>query len=221
VVVNAEQESVERFVYQVRAIHPERVPLVVLLPKPTDVVPLGVAKVLAGSVRPIDVLQAVANCVGLFAPSANVSGSELLIHLERHAASRNFPRVLALLNATTTFRFSSILRFDGSRLQSVWTFDRQSPADDRFPLDLGVDDSYCCYIRSSAQPFILEDAHSDTRVAEHPKRHELRSYCGVPIATGDDLYGSLCHYDAEPRAVGGRTVGMLEAASRILEPYLA
>ena len=139
----------------------------------------------------------------------------------RLIAEHNFRPILATLNATTSYRYTSILRFAGERLESVWTFDRANPAADPFPTDVLVEASYCTLVRSGRAPFALTNADDDARVASHPKRAELKAYCGVPIFREDgSLFGTLCHYDAAPHPIPVGALSALERVARMLMPIL-
>ena len=129
--------------------------------------------------------------------------------------------LLGLLNGGTPYRYTSILRFDGDRLESVWTLDRQEEGADTFPLDLPVEASYCGLVRDEGAPFVTADALVDPRVEKHPKRAVLRSYCGVPIYRPDgSMFGTLCHYDADPHPVEDGTIAAMQRIAALLGPVL-
>lgn len=139
----------------------------------------------------------------------------------RLIAEHNFRPILAELNAATAYRYTSILRFSGDRLESVWTFDCANPGADPFPTDLLVEASYCSLVRLGRAPFALTNADDDARVATHPKRAEIKAYCGVPIFRDDgSLFGTLCHYDAAPHPIPVGALSALERVARMLVPIL-
>ena len=85
-----------------------------------------------------DIIAAVATLASTLAPAeAPPPATVSLAGLLKERAERNDLRgLLALLNATGPFRFTSILRFeDDGRLSSVWTFDRENRLSDGFPVD--------------------------------------------------------------------------------------
>lgn len=124
---------------------------------------------------------------------------------ERYAqliAARDMRTLLATLNAPTPYRYTSILRFDGQKLASLWTFNRSNEGADTFPPDAPTDAAYCDLVRSTGAPFAIADALSDERVQAHPRRSTMRAYCGVPIFRPDgSIFGTLCHYDEQPQAL--------------------
>ena len=107
---------------------------------------------------------------------------------------------LGYLNAQTPFRFTAVYRFDGLLLENMWLFDRESG----FGSDSSVakvSDTYCVWIHETLSVVQMSDALTDPRAKGHPKREAVRSYCGGPIRdeTGR-LFGTICHFDFEPRA---------------------
>lgn len=127
---------------------------------------------------------------------------------------------LAVANARTSYRYTALFRFDDDdALTSLWTFDREHPGVDGFPLNMRVEDSYCRFVRGSGQPVVVTDSANDPRVVGHPKREVLRSYCGVPVrSAAGTIVGSLCHFDPEPRPVTPRMVTQLEELATTMRP---
>jgi len=135
-------------------------------------------------------------------------------------AERDMRTLLETINHATTYRYTSILRFDDERLESVWTFDRRAPLADSFP-DTPVSASYCAYVRSGGGPFTVENAEEDERLRDHPKRKALRAYCGVPIHRLDgSVFGTLCHYDEAPHAIQPETLAAMARVAELLRPVL-
>jgi CheY-like chemotaxis protein len=137
-------------------------------------------------------------------------------------AARDYRSLLATLNASTEHRFSSVFRFDESRLCSVWTYDRANPESDGFPIELALADSYCIYLYESVSPLVIEDSLADTRVLRHRRRHEIRSFCGVPLFSGDGgLFGALCHFDHAPRHVSESVLDLLATVAHLFRLDIA
>jgi CheY-like chemotaxis protein len=134
-------------------------------------------------------------------------------------ATRDVRALLARLGAKSPCRFTSLLRFtDDDTLSSVWTFDRENPAVDPFPLGLPISASYCVIVRAADATSVIENAATDPRTVGHPKRDELAAYVGVPVRRPDGgLFGTLCSYDAEPVAFGPKVREALEDATREIE----
>jgi GAF domain-containing protein len=129
---------------------------------------------------------------------------------------------LARLNAASGCRYTSLLRFaEDNTLTSIWTYDRDRPKTDPFPIGLPVHASYCVLVRDSGTMAVIEDAKRDPRVAKHPKRDALARYIGVPLFREDgSMFGTLCCYDSEPHAIDQATRDAVAAAARQIEPWL-
>jgi CheY-like chemotaxis protein len=191
-------------------------------------------KYIAAPVHPADLVSAL---VGLLPASSAESGpdaaresvvtdarprSEVLGgFLKARAERKDMRGLLQLLNATGPFRFTSILRFDGENLASVWTFDREAPDADSFPIDKTVAQSYCSLVRESDATVSIPDVALVPSLQQHPARHSVLSYCGVPLRREDaSLYGTLCHFDVAPRLFADSTVKRLEETAVLLRAHL-
>lgn len=173
--------------------------------------------------KPFDVFAlpaAIASVVAeRVAPPADETERERIVRL---IGGRDMRVLLGSLNARTAYRYTSILRFDDGRIESVWTFDRNDESADRFPLDTPVSASYCALVQAGGVAFSMEDSARDARVEGHPKRESLRSYCGVPLFREDgSLFGTLCHYDEQPHVVEDATVAAMEQVAELLVPALS
>lgn len=128
----------------------------------------------------------------------------------------NAREAVALLNSLTDFRFTSLFRYDGDWLRFVAFHDRCNPEQDRAQ-DLPVVASYCQLVRETQRPVEIRDSLDDARVAGHPKRPIVRSYCSAPIFGADGaLLGTACHYDYDVRAITTETVDGLALFARVL-----
>lgn len=180
----------------------------------TAAIAAGFSKVV---IKPLDPFTLVPAIVSVIEAHRGESGESI----ETLLARGDVRGALAQLNAATPYRFTSILRFDGDRLSSVWSFDRHSPTTDDFPLELPISASYCLFVRGNGQPFTVTDASHDPRTETHSKRGVLDAYCGVPIhATDGSLFGSLCHYDASPQEADPSVVTELERVAAMLHPTM-
>ncbi|HEU4561749.1 MAG TPA: GAF domain-containing protein [Longimicrobium sp.] len=120
------------------------------------------------------------------------------------------------LNRLSVHRFTALFRFEGGTLRNLHMIDRDDPTVERCP-DQPVLESYCIYVRRTAETFITEDSPNDERVAGHSKQQTVRSYCGIPLFEEDGtLFGTICHFDFEPRPFGEEEVLLLEDAAPLL-----
>ncbi|MEJ7596330.1 MAG: response regulator [Kofleriaceae bacterium] len=130
--------------------------------------------------------------------------------------------LLAQLSEASPCRFTSLLRFaNDDTLASVWTFDRENPQVDPFPLGLPITASYCTLVRAARESYTIENAATDPRTTAHPKRDELASYVGVPVWASDgSMFGTLCTFDAQPLRLDESVRDAFERASRTIESLL-
>jgi CheY-like chemotaxis protein len=131
-------------------------------------------------------------------------------------ALHDYRALLGALNASTTHRHTGLFRFDGGELTSIWTFDRERPAMDPFPLRQRTDETPCELVRSTRGTIVLEDALRDERTLGRFVTPGMRSLCGVPLG-GDNgtLYGMLGHFDPEPHPALPHAVDLLERVARM------
>jgi GAF domain-containing protein len=152
------------------------------------------------------------------APGAATDGFH---EFERVLASAGLRPALVWLAARSEYRFVGIYRFDGEMLVSVSHFDKQHPDVERVDT-VPINASYCCFVRDSQGRFMTADSLDDPAVAGHPKRDELRAYCGMPIFDPEGvLLGTLCHYDAVPRDSGQLDLELLVLVAGALSQKLA
>jgi GAF domain-containing protein len=128
---------------------------------------------------------------------------------------------LSILNGTTPHRFTAVYRFDGEMLVNLHVFDRLD-ADERLFPTIPVSASYCMYVRDPQRFFALEDSMADERVRAHPKREQVRSYCGIALLNEDGtIFGSLCHFDFAEVRVPEAAFDLLDEVGRVLQVELA
>lgn len=126
---------------------------------------------------------------------------------------------LALLNACTEHRFTSLYRFDGDTLRNVWFYDCEQPERETVE-DIPVLASYCVFVRDTETTFRVDNADADARVANHPKREQIRAYCGVPLLDAmGRMFGTVCHFDYRPLRISDENVALMEALAPLLQRY--
>jgi CheY-like chemotaxis protein len=130
---------------------------------------------------------------------------------------RDFRHLLAALNATTTHRFSAFFRRQGVELASVWTFDRERPRLDPFPLRLPIAATPCATLLLTERPLHIEDVWRDRGVPLEQQLSEMRAFVGVPLIARDRTpFGVLCHFDPAPRAAERNAEALLELTATLL-----
>lgn len=120
------------------------------------------------------------------------------------------------LNSLTGHRFTALYRFDDDTLRNRVFYDRDNPA------TLATDDipvlaSYCVFVRDGGGAFNTDHAALDDRVGDHPKRHVLQAYCGVPLRDDfGNVVGTICHFDFEPTPISRENLELMEAVAPLL-----
>ena len=128
--------------------------------------------------------------------------------------------VLKALNATTSYRFTGIYRFDDRWVRSVWLYDRENP-DIQFGSDVLWDDSYCRLTATEGDACEIVNALDDTRLMMHAARERVQSYVAVLLRTPDKgAFGTLCHYDVCPGETAPDVFATLREARDLVEDTL-
>lgn len=116
---------------------------------------------------------------------------------------------LRFLNGMSGFRYTGLYHVQGQTLCNDIALDRQDPSLDVLA-PLPIVDSYCVHVLATGQAFTVQDSHTDERVADHPKKNVVRSYCGVPVfGQHGHSVGTICHFDPEPQRQSPADVGRL------------
>lgn len=125
---------------------------------------------------------------------------------------------LEYLGLIFPYRFAALYRFDGVSLQNLVFVDREQPGASLAPT-VPTDTSYCELVRASGESFLLEDSLVDPRVADHPKRDVVRSYCGVPLLDArGELFGTVCLFDYDAVPDDAQVLGLLGEIADALDP---
>ncbi len=123
---------------------------------------------------------------------------------------------LIFLNGLTAHRFSAIYQFQNETLRNLYFYDRENPEIESIE-EIPVTASYCVFLRDTGILFHTSDALRDERVRTHPKREKVLAYCGVPLLDAKGgLFGSICHFDLEPRIIADKDVELMEAVALLL-----
>lgn len=131
----------------------------------------------------------------------STSSNEAFARFAVTLKSDGLREALATLLRRTDYRFIGIWRFQDGKANAAAHFDRENP-DVLTAAEVPDTATYCCYVRESGQPFKTPNALVDERVAAHPARESVLTYCGVPIMDSyGTILGTLCHYDLVPRDV--------------------
>ena len=147
--------------------------------------------------KPFDVEALIHVLTTLVAPPTASSGPAAVF--ERTLGADGIHAALAFLNGCGAHRFSGIYRFDGDMLRNVHLVDR-TDASVRVGPDAPMRETYCSIVTRERRPFRTVDTLKDDRLADHPARRMVQSYCGVLLRRGDGtLFGTLCNFDLVPQ----------------------
>ena len=106
---------------------------------------------------------------------------------------------LSELLKLTDYRFIGIWRFQDGRSAAAVHYDRENPVETT-AAEVPECATYCTLVRDARAPFMTADALLDPRLAGHPARDVVLTYCGMPLMdSAGTVLGTLCHYDLVPR----------------------
>lgn len=132
----------------------------------------------------------------------------------------HFYELLEYLNGLTDHRFTGIYRFEPGWVVSVALYDRDCP-ELRLGANVKMKESYCWLTGVCAAGYVIEDAPSDSRLEGHAARDDVRSYVAVLLRDRQGTqWGTLCHFDFQPRSATRETLARLEAFRPLVEEVL-
>jgi hypothetical protein len=132
----------------------------------------------------------------------------------------NIRILLKQLNDLTTHRFTGVYRFEPGWVVSVALWDRQNP-DLEIGADVKMKESYCWLTGLGENTYVIEDACADERLNGHAAQQDVRAYVAVLLRDRQKKpWGTLCHFDFEPRGFDPKTMGQLEAYRPLIEEIL-
>jgi GAF domain-containing protein len=110
---------------------------------------------------------------------------------------------LSYLNAGVPHRYSAVYRIEGGCLKNLWLHDKGGEVRPEFLATVPFESSFCQFVIRDGH-FTTSDSAADRRLDGHPYQGVMVSYHGVPILSGAEIWGTLCHFDpaALPLAEG-------------------
>lgn len=125
--------------------------------------------------------------------------------------------LLEYLNRLTHHRFTGVYRFEPGWVVSVALWDRENPRI-RIGADVRMKESYCWLTGLGGASYVIEDACADSRLNGHAARDAVRAYIAVMLRDkAGNPWGTLCHFDFEPRSVEPETKARLEMFRPLIE----
>lgn len=133
---------------------------------------------------------------------------------------RNVRTLLRILNGRTNHRFTGVYRFEPGWVVSVALWDREKP-DLEIGADVKMKESYCWLTGLGESSYVIEDACADARLDGHAAQHDVRAYAAVLLRDRSARpWGTLCHFDFEPRQTDPRALRDLETYRPLIEEML-
>lgn len=171
--------------------------------------------------KPVDGEALVHLLTHLLRPSSTKLGRPGVTDLAAVLAQGGLIEALRALNARTSFRFTGLYRYDGPMLRNVALVDRLD-AQVIQGADAPIETTFCGLVGKERSSFVTSDSRLDPRVVDLPLNATVLAYCGALVRNADGTpFGSLCHFDFEPREIPVDEVAMLEAFAPTLAKTVA
>ena len=119
---------------------------------------------------------------------------------------------LEFLNAGVPHRYSAVYKVDGGRLKNVLLHDKVGELRPDFLAEVPFETSFCQFVIRDGH-FSTNDSASDRRLDGHPYQGVMVSYHGVPILSGSEIWGTLCHFDLVAQALSDEEFELLRQAA--------
>lgn len=127
---------------------------------------------------------------------------------------------LRFLNQRVPHRFTGVYQLRDATLHNVGLFDKLGEVAPEALLAVPLTSSFCQFVLRDGRMLIGHSAQ-DERLNGHPYQGIVNSYVGLPLThTGDDLQGTLCHFDFEPIEVPQDEYEFLRKAALLIPRYL-
>ncbi|MFL6586391.1 MAG: hypothetical protein ACJ8GV_05845 [Luteimonas sp.] len=141
-----------------------------------------------------------------------------LAQLDGLVAEGRLRSALETLNLLSGCRFTAFFRFSDADLRNLVLIDRQDPYAPTMQA-APIDQTYCVFVQQSRDAFLVTDASGDLRLEGHPKRPVVRTYVGFPVASGDAVFGTVCHFDYDVVDVAPDVVALTRSFAASFEPH--
>jgi response regulator RpfG family c-di-GMP phosphodiesterase len=152
---------------------------------------------------------------------AALERADAFLKFEKILDTQGVHEALKFLNSRTSHRFTAMYRFDPPMLHNLLMVDSYTPSV-RTGDDAPLVETYCSIVGTTHHNFTTEDTRMDDRLRDHPARHVVISYCGVPLHDADGApFGTLCHFDLVPSDIPVAEIPLMEAAAPLLMGALA
>ena len=127
---------------------------------------------------------------------------------------------LAFLNAGVPHRYSAVYRLDGRTLKNVLLRDKAGEITPAYLAEVPFETSFCQFVIRDGF-FQTSDSVLDGRLDGHPYQGHMVSYHGVPILSGAEIWGTLCHFDVAAQPLSDEEFDLLRAAGAVKPGFAA
>lgn len=127
---------------------------------------------------------------------------------------------LKYLNDPLVHRYTGVFRLNNGAFRNVDLFDKQGEVMPEFLAEVPLTESFCQFVLRDGI-FCTDNSADDARLDGHKYQGVLLTYHGVPVLDDQgELFGTLCHFDAEARGLSDEDFDLLQRPARIIPPYL-
>lgn len=145
--------------------------------------------------------------------------SSILQEYQRSLETRG-PAGLAFLNSRVPHRYTGVFRLHEGALRNMFLHDKQGEIVPEFLQVVPLNDSFCQFTLRDGL-FTTQDSSTDQRLDGHKYKGVLLSYVGLPLLdNAGELYGTMCHFDAQALALDDNEFEIFRAAAKLLPAYL-
>ncbi len=135
-------------------------------------------------------------------------------------ASEGAEAALAFLNAGVPHRYSAVYRLDGRTLKNVLLCDKADEITPAYLAEVPFETSFCQFVIRDGH-FQTTDSGTDARLVGHPYQGVMVAYHGVPILSGGEIWGTLCHFDLESQPLSDQEFDLLLGAAAVTPGFAA
>lgn len=130
------------------------------------------------------------------------------------------PAGLAFLNARVPHRYTGVFRLHEGALRNMFLHDKLGEIVPEFLQVVPLCDSFCQFTLRDGL-FTTQDSAADPRLDGHKYKGVLLSYIGLPLLDSrGELYGTMCHFDAQALELDDNEFEIFRAAAQLLPAYL-
>lgn len=142
------------------------------------------------------------------------------INAYRRLLEANGPAGLDHLNERVAHRYTGVYQLCDGNLRNLYLFDKRGEARPEFLEVVPLADSFCQFVLRDGV-FLTDDSGKDERLNGHKYQGALLAYHGVPLLNNrGELFGTLCHFDADSHQLRDDELAYLHQAARLLPAFM-